>query len=365
MIISAILGAGPGGQSLAALLKKNGHEVRLWDRFSTALEPLQEEKTVHLRGAVDCDAPLDLISNDLNDTLAGATLVFVVVPAHAHADIATLLAPLTTPNQLFILCPGRTAGALDFQRRLRLDGCDSLPMIAETQSLWCACRSRQPGLVEVLSVKRANTIAFLPPDGSNSARGELVRILRSVEFAPSILHTGLENIGAMLHPMPVLLNAGWIETRNTPFPHYHSITGTIAHFLEELDRERITVARAFGVRVRTVSEWHEDVYECRGDNILETLRLNSGYASIDAPSTLRHRYIYEDVPTGLVPISELGRVAGVGTPYIDLTIDLASALLGEDFRKNGRNLSRLGLLGLKVPEVVQAFEGRLSTALNH
>jgi len=55
------------------------------------------------------------------------------------------------------------------------------------------------------------------------------------------------------------------------------------------------------------------------------------------------RYLTEDVPTGLVPLSELGRALGILTPHIDNLIDLASEELNIDFRINGRTLDRLGL----------------------
>ena len=45
---------------------------------------------------------------------------------------------------------------------------------------------------------------------------------------------------------------------------------------------------------------------------------------IRAPTSLDHRFLDEDVPYGLVPLSELGRFAGVPTPTIDHLIHLAA-----------------------------------------
>jgi opine dehydrogenase len=50
-------------------------------------------------------------------------------------------------------------------------------------------------------------------------------------------------------------------------------------------------------------------------------------------------------------MSSLGRVAGVATPVIDGLIALASAMLGRDFRGEGRNLEALGLAGRSVAEI--------------
>jgi len=57
------------------------------------------------------------------------------------------------------------------------------------------------------------------------------------------------------------------------------------------------------------------------------------------------------VPCGLVAMSSLGRVAGVPTPVIDGLIAITSAMLGCDFRAEGRNLVNLGLDGQTVDHI--------------
>lgn len=54
-------------------------------------------------------------------------------------------------------------------------------------------------------------------------------------------------------------------------------------------------------------------------------------------ATINCRYIFEDVPNGLVPVEKMGRELGVTTPNISLVIDLANAVMETDFRKTGRS----------------------------
>jgi opine dehydrogenase len=84
-------------------------------------------------------------------------------------------------------------------------------------------------------------------------------------------------------------------------------------------------------------------YEAIGESLYETVRNVDAYASIKAPSTLQTRMLLEDIPMGLVPMSELGRMLKVETPIMDMMIGLASYLLQVDFRAEGRNLKRLGI----------------------
>ncbi|MBW1838907.1 MAG: NAD/NADP octopine/nopaline dehydrogenase family protein, partial [Deltaproteobacteria bacterium] len=67
------------------------------------------------------------------------------------------------------------------------------------------------------------------------------------------------------------------------------------------------------------------------------------YQGIKSPTTLNSRYLWEDIPTGLVPISSFGNTLGVGTDAIDYLIDDGCNILKRDFWEEGRTLEKLGL----------------------
>lgn len=46
----------------------------------------------------------------------------------------------------------------------------------------------------------------------------------------------------------------------------------------------------------------------------------------DARKDLHHRYVSEDVPYGMLPVSAFGKLLGVSTATIDSVIHLASAM---------------------------------------
>ncbi len=73
------------------------------------------------------------------------------------------------------------------------------------------------------------------------------------------------------------------------------------------------------------------------------IKFNPTYKDILAPTTINHRYICEDIPTGLVPMSLFGKNLGISTPTIDYFIKEGSKLLDIDFRSEGRTLHKLGL----------------------
>ncbi len=167
-----------------------------------------------------------------------------------------------------------------------------------------------------------------------------------------MLHTGLNNMGAIFHPALTILNAGWIEASHGDFQFYiDGVTPSVSRVLETLDRERVTVASSLGIRARTAQEWLELAYNVSGETLHEKIHNQSGYYGIKAPATLNHRYIFEDVPMSLVPIAALGERYGVSTAGINSVIRLACILHRTDYWRRGRTLQKLGLKELSVSEL--------------
>ena len=66
--------------------------------------------------------------------------------------------------------------------------------------------------------------------------------------------------------------------------------------------------------------------------------------------------ITEDVPTGLIPMSEVGTAAGVKTPAIDALVELVRSMTGRGFAAEARTLERLGLSGMDVARIRRVVE---------
>ncbi len=74
------------------------------------------------------------------------------------------------------------------------------------------------------------------------------------------------------------------------------------------------------------------------------------------PKSLDHKFITEDVPTGLMPMSALGAAARVKTPAIDALIEIVRSMTGKNFAAEGRTLERLGLAGMDAPQIRRVVE---------
>ncbi|MFZ5808721.1 MAG: NAD/NADP octopine/nopaline dehydrogenase family protein [Chloroflexota bacterium] len=353
----AVLGAGHGGKAMAAHLALMDFEVALWNRTPENIQAIKE------RGGIDLESKehlpsgfgkLALVTPDIGKVLEFAALVMVVVPSSAHADIARWAAPFLTDNHIVVLNPGRTLGAIEFERVIRKNGCTTKPIIAETETLIYASRSDGPAQARIFSIKESVPMAALPARRTR----EVLEVIREAypQFIDggSVLHTGLNNMGAIFHPALTLLNAGRIESTRGDFQFYiDGVTPSVGRVLEVLDRERVTVASSLGIRARTALEWLKMAYDATGDDLNEAIHNQPGYYGIKAPAVLKHRYITEDVPMSLVPIASLGQQYGVSVRGIDAIIRLACIVHRTDYWRRGRTTENLGIHQFSVSELTE------------
>jgi opine dehydrogenase len=348
----SVIGAGNGGQTMAGHFSLLGHSVILYNRNLEELEDLASHKTIQLQGVISGVAKLYDITDDIRKAVAHSELLMVTTTADAHTNIAKAIAPYVRSSQIVVLNPGRTFGAFVFSKVI-MEETSQRPIVAEAQSLLYACRASKQGHVNILGLKKNVPVAALPAKHTDKVLEVLNSITQGFIKANSILETSLENIGAILHPGIVIANAATIE-RGESFYFYRDMTSAVSNILQNLDTERIKIAESFGVTVKPVIDWISFAYKNNeGETLHEKMRLNPAYYNILSPAELNNRYLTEDIPTGLIPMSELAQIVKVPTPYMNSIITLSMGLLGMDFYKNGRTLKNLGLEQTNIESLKQ------------
>jgi opine dehydrogenase len=335
------MGAGHQGLTMAAHLLHNGVECRLWNRTLSHISSVIESGYIECDGILKAHVPICKASDRIEDVLEKK--IMVTVPSSAHKDIAKILAPYMDDTYTVILNPGRTFGIMEFTKVLQDNGCCSLPTIAETQSIIYTCRRNDKNGVVLYAIKDGIKLSVWQTGKAEEVIAGLPEPVRK-HFVPArtFLETSFGNIGMILHCLPVLLNVGWIESKKTCFEYYYEgISESIANVLEKLDGERVSVAHGFGCDVESVIQWMQRIYNTSGDTLYENLQTNKYYGGIDAPQSLHHRYLEEDIPNGLVAIESAGEYIGQKTSITTLVIDLANVIMGTDYRERGRNYNEL------------------------
>ncbi len=347
----AVIGAGNGGLAMAGYLAMIGYSVNLYNRSSGKVEVLAKDPSITLCGAVEGVGHLNMVTCDIHEAVKDVDIIMVTIPATGHHQVAKMLSPHLRDGQIIVLNPGRTCGALEVYETLRRSGCDSNIVVAEAQTFIYACRATGQNTARIFSVKKEVSLSAIPAIHTH----RVIKLLSGAypQFTPAtdVMETSMNNFGAIFHPAPTLLNSGHIE-RGQSFEYYlEGITPSIGQMLERLDNERLKVARALGVRTVSAKQWLEESYGARGDTIFEAIQNNPAYKGLTAPNGLNTRYIYEDVPYSLVPISSIGANMGIDTPAINTIIQLADLMTGRNFREEGRTVEKLGLKDLTAAQI--------------
>jgi len=348
----AVLGAGHAGRGLASYLSLHGFDVSLYNRTIANVKGISKRGGIKVQGLFEAFAHLSLVTDDIAKAVEDRDILIIIVPAQAHTFFAESMVPHLKSEQTVLLMPGRTGGALEFARILRSHSYTDEILLGEAQTFSFVSRITGTDSVLISKVKNSTKVSAFPASHNRRFMRSLRRLPITFNMADDVMETSLDNVGAMLHPTPTILCAGLLESKEGGYNHYHdAISESVGRLVERMDSERISVSQEFVSQSVSLLEWLRSTYDAEGTTLCECIRSIDTYDDIGSPSSLDHRYVLEDVPTGLVPISHLGRLAGVRTPAIDAVINMACQLYDCDFWTSGRNLRGLGLEGLNPSEV--------------
>src|SRR5512139_206767 len=237
-----IIGAGNGGRAMAAHLALMDFPVVLYNRTPEHIAAIKA------RGGIDLESydggPRGFgrfvsATSDIREAVEHADVLMVVVPSSAHADVARAMAPHLRDGQIIILHPGRTCGAIEVHKILCDAGCPADVTVAEAGTFIYASRLDGPAQARIFRIKEALPLAALPATRTAEVLEKLRPAYPQFIDGKNVLHTGLDNMGAVFHPVLTLLNAGRIESTLGDFEFYiDGVTPSTARILERLDRER-------------------------------------------------------------------------------------------------------------------------------
>ncbi|NLY66646.1 MAG: NAD(P)-binding domain-containing protein [Tissierellia bacterium] len=351
----AVIGAGNGGIAMAGYLALIGYTVNLYNRTKENILSLIDDPTIELTGEIEGKARLNIVTDNIEKAIKGMDVIMVTIPAMGHYDLAKLMAPHLEEGQIIVLNPGRTGGALEVYSTIK-KFTDKDVIVAEAQTFIYACRKTSQKSAHIFKSKREVKLAAIPSLMTDYVLSLLNDAYPQFVKVANVIETSINNYGAIFHPAPTLLNCGHIE-RGAPFEYYtEGITPSIGNFLEKMDHERMKLGRILNVDVVSAKDWLEETYNVKGNNLYEAVQNNPGYKGLQAPKGLNIRYIYEDVPYSLIPLSSIAKELNIETPAIDSIIRLAGLITGKDFFKEGRTAERLGLKGLSIKEMHEYAE---------
>ncbi len=358
--IWTIIGGGHGGQTFAGHMALLGKRVRLYTKSAEKAKIINQTRQIELSHAISGIGRIEFATTDVSVALDGATHIVIVLPSNWHEATARTIIPFLKNGQSILILPEASCGAISFRKVMSDMGCAADVVVGAASSLPYATRSIAPGKCFVSGTKADVKVAALPACDNKKIEEAFCKNFPVFKLCKNVIETSIDNINAMMHPAPVLLNISRIEA-DPPceFEWYREgMTESIGNLLEAIDRERIAVASALGVKQRTLKRNYIEMYQCGTDDMMlhKVIQANEGYVGIKNITTIRSRYILEDVPYSLVPISAMGKIAGVCTPCIDAICLLFRAILGPEL-DDGRTLQNMGLSDMVKDDFLNYVNG--------
>ena len=365
MLKIGILGGGNGAFITAADLALKGFNVNLCEslKFESTINLAKKQGGINLEiranvGLKGGFAKLNKIGTDIKELMADRDIIFVVVPAFAQKIFAECGAETFSPEQIIVLEPGNFGGSLEFAKILKDKGVKKLPILVEFECMIYSGFKNDSGSVWVSGYKEGLKMAAYPGNLTDKALAILSDVYPKLLPADNILETGLSNGNSVLHAPILALNAGWAEQPEMEefLFYWQGCTESVGRVVEGVENERLDLGKALGVKLSPTKEVLLKYYGhqgAKGETLSEVLRSNPAYEWDYTPKTLQHRFFLEDIPYGMVPMEELGKLVGVRTPLITAIIEIGSRLANKDFRSEARDFNKLGLKGLDKKELLE------------
>jgi len=353
----AVLGAGSGGFMCSADMGSMGYEVALFSRDFERIKGVKEHGSIDV---LDIDSKptgmsgkVALATSDIKAAVAGAQVILNPIPYFACEEYARLVLPHLEEGQVVIylgkggasLTWAKVARELSIRKKLYFADTNTLPYGASRKGDH-QVRLENRTLNLILATFPGRDIDFVADVAAQVFTKEHGYEIRKGQNA---IDSILVDYNAITHTPPMICNAARIESGEKPFFLFGKKENTpgVVRMIERIDRERMAIGHALGMKQWTLEEEIKMVkWNPHGEDFVLPLyeAIHTPFLEVcEGPYTLDTRHLTEDIPYGLVTYSSLGKMLGVPTPVTDAIITLAEVLLQKDFRGMGRTVETMGI----------------------
>ncbi|WP_226781223.1 NAD/NADP octopine/nopaline dehydrogenase family protein [Oceaniglobus trochenteri] len=347
-----LAGAGSIAFGTAALLAQNGHDPMLWSPSGAGTAELAQAGELTATGAIE--STLTPRIADSARTLAEQNdVLMIVLPGYGHKTALDALIPHIREGQPVIISSHASFGAVYLRQALAARGVDA-PVTAWGTTI--VTGRRQSGTVTMVNTIRSRVDICTVPESASDAGLDLCRDLFGDRFMvrDGLLAISLSNLNPQNHMGIALANMTRME-RGETWSQGQNVTPKVGRLLEELDAERLAIAKALGLEVRTIFEhfhlsFHVPVASISEMNQQMHAQGNGG----TGPATADSRYVTEDVPYGLALTVVLGEMSGIPAKLHEAGVRIFSAMYGRDFMAENELLNALDLSRFSLDDLQQA-----------
>lgn len=333
----AILGTGGVGLGYAAFLHEAGHEPVLWSPSGAGVRTFADGTDLIATGAVSSRFRPAVATDPA--FVGDVDAAIVAVPGYGYRRVFEAIVPHVASRTTVIVSAHLSLAARYFARRLSERGVKAPVLAWGTTALMG--RKTSVSSVEIGGVrKEIDVAASAAADGQAGLATCVALFGERFRLHDDLMAIQLGNLNPPIHMASALGNLTRIE-RGESWGNYDGITPAVGRLIEALDRERLAVAAAWGVDVRSVERHYQLTFGFEeGKSVAEmAAEVHRRRNGPPGPKSLETRFVIEDVPFGIVPLIRIGRHVGVATPLHEAGLALFNAIYARDFGKENDLLS--------------------------
>jgi hypothetical protein len=332
---ASVYGSGAFGRALAGLLASQGHHVKLLG--DNHLIPQQcdvwNNGRSHFGGPITIDSATDLCAMRPDD------LVIVAVPATEYGAVAEDLAQTLSSGQTVFIAGAAFGASLEFARIIENHGRELSVNIIETAQPFAHFEADGKS-VRISGLKERLAIAGRSLNETRAGLSAASAVFPCLEPASNLIDRAFADIDKWLESAAILFNA----FDRSPLP-----IGTAPDGLDVLDFSPTDNTNVVLAALRTEIEGLGRAYGVRRSDVARAFDARGWRAS---SLSWRHE-LAARVIEDYVILSSMARLAYIAVPMIDTVIELATVLTNVDIRKEARQLSDIGLIGMDAKEIIE------------
>ena len=341
----SVLGCGNVGVAISADLSIKGHDVSLI-KTSHAKESvfdkiLQNDNHVLLKENGDYKtAVIKEVSHDIS-RVAKADVIIATIQSTYHEALIENIAKFLDEHQI-VICICSYMSSFYFKKY-----CPSLPAIVETAGPYIEGRIEEddiPGEVvfRVGCRLSRSPLSIFQQERMDECMSKIHQLYRGFSRDYSTIESALLNPNMILHTVGAVMSIPRIEYSKGNFCMYREAyargNDATLKIMLGLDEEKKNVLKKLGCKPI-------DIFVSGGflgNHIESFYRYSESKDRAISPTSVRSRYITEDVSQGLVLLESVAQKIGVPVPLASSLITLSGCALDIDFRSVGRTIQRLG-----------------------
>lgn len=340
----SVIGCGNVGVAIAADLAICGHDVSIVKTTQTNESVFEKIRSNGNRILLKengkyTKAIVSKLTHDLSE-ISSADVIFVTIQSTYHEQLIEKMSQYLNDNQIIVVVCSYIS-SLYFKKH-----CSANPVIVETIGPFLEGRIEledTDGEIVFRVGCRLNRspLSVYPQNKAEESMEILKRLDSSFSNEYSPIESALLNPNLILHTVGAIMSIPRIEYSKGNFCMYREAyargNDATLKIMLSLDEEKKAVLEKLGYKPTDIF----DAGGFLGDPIESFYKYSESSDRAISPTSVRSRYITEDVSQGLVLMESIANEIGVPVPVTSSLINIADAALGYNFRENGRTLGKL------------------------